>query len=65
MKKNKGNLQKTVTNTVDINSTISIMTLNVNRAMAPTPALVSGKSHGRKSLVGHSPWGRKELVTTE
>ena len=35
MKKNKGNLQKTVTNTVDINSTISIMTLNVNRAMAP------------------------------
>ena len=24
-----------------------------------------GKSHGRKSLVGYSPWGRKELDTTE
>ena len=25
----------------------------------------SGKSHGRKSLVGYSPWGCKELDTTE
>ena len=24
-----------------------------------------GKSHGRRSLVGCSPWGRKELDTTE
>ena len=23
------------------------------------------KSHGRRSLVGYSPWGRKELDTTE
>src|SRR5574337_597541 len=23
------------------------------------------KSHGRKSLVGYSPWGREELDTTE
>ena len=27
--------------------------------------LVSGKSHGQKSLVGYSPWGRKESDTTE
>ena len=24
-----------------------------------------GKSHGRRRLVGYSPWGRKELDTTE
>ena len=24
-----------------------------------------GKSHGRRSLVGYSPWGRKESDTTE
>jgi len=24
-----------------------------------------GKSHGQRSLVGYSPWGRKELDTTE
>ena len=24
-----------------------------------------GKSHGQKSLVGYSPWGRKESDTTE
>jgi len=30
-----------------------------------TPALLPGKSHGRKSLVGYSPWGRKESDTTE
>ena len=31
----------------------------------PTPVLLLGKSHGRKSLVGYSPWGRKELDMTE
>ena len=25
----------------------------------------SGESHGRRSLVGYSPWGRKESDTTE
>ena len=34
-------------------------------AMAPTPALLPGKSHGRRSLVGCSPWGRQESDTTE
>ena len=24
-----------------------------------------GESHGQRSLVGYSPWGRKELDTTE
>ena len=30
-----------------------------------TPVLLRGKSHGRRSLVGCSPWGRKESDTTE
>ena len=33
--------------------------------MAPTPVLLPGKSHGWRSLVGCSPWGRKESDTTE
>ena len=28
--------------------------------MAPTPVLLPGKSHGWRSLVGCSPWGREE-----
>ena len=31
----------------------------------PTPVLLPGKSHGRRSLVGYSPWGREELDATE
>ena len=37
----------------------------LEKEMAPTPVLLPGKSHGRRSLVGYSPWGRKELDTTE
>ena len=35
------------------------------RQWQPTPVLLPGKSHGRRSLVGCSPWGREELDTTE
>ena len=35
------------------------------RQWHPTPVLLPGKSHGWKSLVGCSPWGRKESDTTE
>ena len=31
----------------------------------PTPGLLPGKSHGWRSLVGCSPWGREESDTTE
>ena len=34
----------------------------------PTPVLLPGKSHGRRSLVGCSPWGYKvghDLVTEQ
>ena len=30
-----------------------------------TPKLLPGKSHGQRSLVGCSPWGREESDTTE
>ena len=32
--------------------------LDSEKAMAPTPVLLPGKSHGQRSLVGCSPWGR-------
>ena len=35
------------------------------RKWQPTPVLFHGKSHGWRSLVGCSPWGRKEWDTTE
>ena len=35
------------------------------RQWHPTPVLLPGKSHGQRSLVGCSPWGRWELDTTE
>ena len=31
----------------------------------PTPVFLPGKSHGRRSLVGYSLWGRKESDRTE
>ena len=39
------------------------------RKWQPTPGFLSGKSHGQRSLVGYSPWGRKsvghDLVTKQ
>ena len=35
------------------------------RAWQPTPVFLSGESHGLRSMVGYSPWGRKESDTTE
>ena len=35
------------------------------RGWQPTPVFFPGESHGYSSLVGYSPWGRKELDMTE
>ena len=35
------------------------------RQWQPTPVLLPGKSQGRRSLVGYSPWGREESDTTK
>ena len=37
----------------------------LEKAMAPTPVLLPGNSHGWRKLVGCSPWGRRESDTTE
>ena len=42
-----------------------LKTLFWRRQWQPTPVLLPGNSHGRRSLVGCSPWGRKESDTTE
>ena len=33
--------------------------------MATHPILLPGKFHGQRDLSGYSPWGHKELDTTE
>ena len=35
------------------------------RKWQSTPALLPGKSHGQRSLIGYSPWGHKESDRTE
>ena len=35
------------------------------RKWQPTPVFLPGESHGQRSLVGYSSWGREELDTTE
>ena len=38
---------------------------NRRRKWQPPPVFLPGESHGRRSLVGYSPRGRKESVTTQ
>ena len=35
------------------------------RKRQPTPLFLPGEFHGQKGLAGYSPWGHKELDTTE
>ena len=37
----------------------------LEKEMATHPVFLPGKFHGRRSLEGYSPWGRKESDTTE
>ena len=43
----------------------TVWTKQRRRQWHPTPVLLPGKSHGRRSLVGCSPWGREKSDTTE
>ena len=40
-------------------------TLGLARAWQPSLVFLPGEFHGQRSLVGYSPWGRKELNMTE
>ena len=42
-----------------------IIQILMEKAMHPTPVLLPGKSHGRRSLEGCSPWGRWGSDTTK
>ena len=37
----------------------------LEKEVATTPVLLPGESHGRRSLVGYSPWGHKESDMTK
>ena len=37
----------------------------LEKDMATHSSILAWKSHGQRSLVGYSPWGRKESDTTE
>ena len=39
--------------------------LSLEKAMAPHSSTLAWKIHGQRNLVGCSPWGHKELDTTE
>ena len=42
-----------------------LLSIHITLSMIPTPVPLPGKSHGRRSLVGCCPRGRKESNTTE
>ena len=44
---------------------MQIKSIMRNHQWQPTPVPLPGKSHGWRSLVGCSPWGRQESDTTE
>ena len=47
-------------------TSLSLFTfMHWRRKWQPTPVLLPGKSHGRRSLVGCSPWGCEESDATE
>ena len=37
----------------------------LEEGMATTPVFLPGESQGQRRLMGYSPWGRKELDTSE
>ena len=50
----------------DWTTSLSIFTfMHWRRKWQPTPVFLPGESHGQRGLVGYSPWGCKELDTTE
>ena len=37
----------------------------LEKGMVTHSSILTGESHGQKSLMGYSPWGHKESDTTE
>ena len=40
-------------------------TISWSRKWQPTPVILTGQSHGQRSLADNNPWGHRELDTTE
>ena len=43
----------------------SVRKIPWRRKWQPTPVFLPGEFHGQRSLVGYTPWGRKESDMTE
>ena len=52
-------------NAGDIGSIPGLGKMPQRRKWQPTPVFLPEESHGQKNLEGYSPWGLKELDTTE
>ena len=52
-------------NAGDPGSVPGLGTFPWRREWEPTPVFLPGESHGQRNLTGYSPWGPKELDTTE
>ena len=48
-----------------LSKAIPLCLSHLTYGLQPTPVLLPGKCHGRRSLVGCSAWGREESDTTE
>ena len=57
--------QESVCNAGDTDSIPGLGRFPWRRKWQPAPIFLPGKSHGQRSLVCYSPWGRKESDTTE
>ena len=51
--------------TIACQASLSFTITKLTKCRHPTPVLLPGKSHGRRSLVGCSPWGCEESDMTE
>ena len=58
-------LSNFIENILTIISHFTFIVCIKRRQWQPTLILLPGNSHGQRSLVGCSPWGREELDTTE
>ena len=52
-------------NAGDVGFDLQVGMIPWRRKRQPTPVFLPGKFQGQSGLVGYSPWGRKELDTTE
>ena len=48
-----------------VNNSTYIVSKGLEEGLASTPVFLPGESRGQRSLVGYSPWSRRESDTTE